>query len=65
MQTATRHYIASNPAILEALPGKPHVWAVGERVHASLTDAGLPSVGLFAVPNSVKSVQRNPLQPTA
>ena len=41
---------------LAALPGKPHVWAVGERVHARLTDAGLPSVGLFAVPNSVKAI---------
>ena len=41
---------------LAALPGKPHVWAVGERVHARLMDAGLPSVGLFAVPNSVKAI---------
>ena len=41
---------------LAALPGKPHVWAVGERVHARLTDAGLPSVGLFEVPNSVKAI---------
>ena len=41
---------------LAALPGKPHVWAVGERVHARLSDAGLPLVGLFAVPNSVKAI---------
>ena len=41
---------------LAALPGKPHVWAVGERVHTRLVDAGLPSVGLFAVPNSVKAI---------
>jgi F-type H+-transporting ATPase subunit gamma len=41
---------------LAALPGKPQVWAVGERVHARLSDAGLPLVGLFAVPNSVKAV---------
>src|ERR1019366_1130894 len=27
---------------LAALPGKCHVWAVGERVHARLADAGLP-----------------------
>src|SRR5476649_1036436 len=27
---------------LAALPGRPAVWAVGERVHARLTDAGLP-----------------------
>ena len=32
------------------------VWAVGERVHARLEDAGLPLVGLFTVPNSVKAI---------
>jgi F-type H+-transporting ATPase subunit gamma len=41
---------------LAALPGKPEVWAVGERVHARLADAALPLVGLFAVPNSVKAI---------
>lgn len=41
---------------LGALPGKPHVWAVGERVRARLADAGLPLVGLFAVPNSVRAI---------
>jgi F-type H+-transporting ATPase subunit gamma len=41
---------------LAALPGKPEVWAVGERVHARLADGGLPLVGLFAVPNSVKAI---------
>jgi F-type H+-transporting ATPase subunit gamma len=41
---------------LAALPDKPQVWAVGERVHALLTDAGLPLLGLFAVPNSVQAV---------
>ncbi len=41
---------------LAALPGEPQVWAVGERVHARLSDAGLPLVGLFAVPNSVKAI---------
>jgi F-type H+-transporting ATPase subunit gamma len=41
---------------LAALPGKPEVWAVGERVHARLTDAGLPPVGLFAAPNSVNAI---------
>ena len=30
---------------LAALPRKPLVWAVGERVHAHLADAGLPLVG--------------------
>jgi F-type H+-transporting ATPase subunit gamma len=41
---------------LAALPGKPQVWAVGERVHARLADAGLPVIGLFPVPNSVKAI---------
>jgi F-type H+-transporting ATPase subunit gamma len=41
---------------LEALPGKAHVWAVGERVHARLADAGLPLMGLFTVPSSVKAI---------
>jgi F-type H+-transporting ATPase subunit gamma len=41
---------------LAALPGQPHVWAVGERVHARLTDAGLPLLGLFSVPNSVQAI---------
>ena len=30
--------------------GRARVWAVGERVHARLADAGLPLMGLFAVP---------------
>ncbi len=41
---------------LAALPAKPEVWAVGERVHARLADAGLPLKGLFTVPNSVKAI---------
>jgi F-type H+-transporting ATPase subunit gamma len=41
---------------LAALSGTPEVWAVGERVHALLTDAGLPPVGLFPVPNSVQAI---------
>jgi F-type H+-transporting ATPase subunit gamma len=41
---------------LAALPGRPQVWAVGERVHARLADAGLPLMGLFSVPNSVQAV---------
>ena len=41
---------------LAALPGKPQVWAVGERVHARLSDAGLPLVELYAVPNSVQAI---------
>ncbi len=41
---------------LAALPAKPEVWAVGERVHSRLADAGLPMIGLFPVPNSVKAI---------
>lgn len=41
---------------LGAFPGKPQVWAVGERVHGRLSDAGLPLVGIFAVPNSVAAI---------
>jgi F-type H+-transporting ATPase subunit gamma len=41
---------------LAALPSKPEVWAVGERVHARLADAGLPLLGIFTVPNSVKAI---------
>lgn len=41
---------------LAALPGKAQVWAVGERVHARLADAGLSPAGLFAVPNSVQAI---------
>jgi len=41
---------------LAAPPGRPRIWAVGERVHARLADTGLPSLGVFAVPNSVKAI---------
>ncbi|QDU98925.1 F0F1 ATP synthase subunit gamma [Lignipirellula cremea] len=42
--------------VLAALPGQPQVWAVGERVHARLTDAGLPPAGLYGVPSSVQAI---------
>lgn len=32
------------------------IWAVGERVHSRLSDAGLKLTGLFTVPNSIKAV---------
>jgi F-type H+-transporting ATPase subunit gamma len=41
---------------LADLRSKPQVWAVGERVHARLADAGLPLMGLFTVPNSVQAI---------
>lgn len=42
--------------MLAARPEKVQVWAVGERVHARLADAGLPLAGLFSVPNSVQGI---------
>ena len=41
---------------LGTLTEKPQVWAVGERVRACLKDAGLPLVGIFTVPNSIKAI---------
>lgn len=41
---------------LAAMPGKAIAWAVGERVHARLDDAGIPLIALFPVPNSVKAI---------
>ena len=41
---------------LAALPAESAVWAVGERVRARLADAGLPLLGCFAVPSSVKAI---------
>lgn len=41
---------------LAALPGRKNVWAVGERVHARLVDAGLGPSRLFAVPTSVGTI---------
>ncbi len=41
---------------LSALPGKPAIWAVGERVHARLLDAGVNVVGLFPVPSAVNAI---------
>jgi F-type H+-transporting ATPase subunit gamma len=41
---------------LSALPGRAQIWAVGERVHAHLSAAGLEPLGLFTVPGSVKAI---------
>jgi F-type H+-transporting ATPase subunit gamma len=41
---------------LTALPGRPQVWAVGERVQARLQDAGLEVLGAYAVPDSVEGI---------
>ena len=40
-------------AALAALPGHPQIWAVGERVYAHLSDAGLTVAGRYEVPRSV------------
>jgi len=41
---------------LDSLPSQAQIWAVGERVHARLTDAGQPPTRLFTVPNSVRAI---------
>ena len=41
---------------LEAARPQAKVWAVGERVYERLADAGLPLVGLSAVPASVQAI---------
>jgi F-type H+-transporting ATPase subunit gamma len=42
--------------VLAALPGTPKVWAVGERVHMQLADAGLTVVGSYPLPNTVETI---------
>ncbi len=46
--------------VLSRLPGigaeAVRYWAVGERVHARLADAGAPMLGLFRVPGSVAGI---------
>ncbi|CAN5898468.1 F0F1 ATP synthase subunit gamma [soil metagenome] len=41
---------------LAQLPAKASVWAVGERVQASLLDTDMPLLGVFAVPLSVQAI---------
>jgi len=41
---------------LELRPRDLEVWAVGERVHARLQDAGFQPAKLFSVPNSVEGI---------
>ncbi|MBC7484623.1 MAG: F0F1 ATP synthase subunit gamma [Rhizobacter sp.] len=38
------------------LPAPASVWAVGERVNASLRDSDLPMLGVFPVPGSVEAI---------
>ncbi len=42
--------------VLAGLTDNPLIWAVGERVHARLQDAGVPLAGLLGVPHSVKAI---------
>lgn len=42
--------------ILAAGSGPPTLWAVGERAHARLTDAGLTPRGPYAVPTTVRGI---------
>jgi F-type H+-transporting ATPase subunit gamma len=41
---------------LAGIPGNKRLWIVGERIYASLAQAGLPVAGRFAVPGSVDSI---------
>jgi F-type H+-transporting ATPase subunit gamma len=44
---------------LDSLPGKTQqIWAVGERMGALVTDAGLPAPGVLTVPSSVDGITR-------
>lgn len=45
-------------AQLVDFPVLPQIWAVGERVHSRIVDAGRKTAGLFLVPNSVKAISR-------
>ena len=42
---------------LVAVPKKLEVWAVGERVHALLTEPGLQPAKFFSVPRSVQAIR--------
>lgn len=41
---------------LQDRPGQKIVWAIGERIQARLADAGLPTRGKFALPNSIGAI---------
>jgi len=41
---------------LQAIPGRKEVWSVGERVQLLLSDVGLNTTKLFAVPNAVNAI---------
>lgn len=41
---------------LRAMPGQPVVWAVGERIRARLSDAGITVAGTYAQPSAVEAI---------
>lgn len=42
--------------VLSGLGGNSQVWAVGERVRGGVVDSGLPLLGVFPVPGSVREI---------
>ena len=49
-------YALAQLALLAPTSSAPRLWAVGERLHARLTDVGVQASGLFAVPTSVRGI---------
>ena len=43
-------------AKLDTLAGQKKLWVVGERIYASLADAGFPIAGQLSVPSSVEGI---------
>jgi F-type H+-transporting ATPase subunit gamma len=43
---------------LAALPGRHQAWAVGERIHGRLADAGMTLMRSFTVPTSIQTIAR-------
>lgn len=41
---------------LETISGEICIWAVGERIHSRLDNAGVTAIDLFGVPNSVNAI---------
>jgi F-type H+-transporting ATPase subunit gamma len=55
-ETIADYAIATLAALPERSQAPVRYWAVGERVHDRLADAGMPMLGLFHVPGSVKGI---------
>ncbi len=41
---------------LQAMPSRPVIWAVGERIRARLSDAGITVAGTYAQPSAVEAI---------